>query len=155
MLLGLVGICAVIGLLRGFRVELYTLLVWVIGSGIGLIFCREFAEILSLFISQPVFKMAGAFISLLSITLVLGSLIGYLLGESLTQAGLFSRLMGFFVGGARGLLLIAVIVMLAGLTPLPTEPWWHEAQLIFPFQKLVLQLRDAIPSDLARYINYE
>jgi membrane protein required for colicin V production len=92
---------------------------------------------------------------LLVITLVLGSLIGYLLGESLGSASFLDRLLGLFFGAVRGAVIIAVMVMLAGLTSLPLEPWWHEARLILPFQQVVLRVRDNIPSDLARYIHYE
>jgi membrane protein required for colicin V production len=154
-LLGLLVMSAVTGLLRGFRAELYAALLWILGSGVGLFFCREFSVFLSDFINEPALKLAVAFMSLLAITLVLGSLIAYLLGELLTCTSFFSRLLGMFVGVARGLLMITIIVMLAGLTPLPAELWWHEAQLIFPFQKGVLRLRNKLPADLAKQFNYE
>jgi membrane protein required for colicin V production len=154
-LLGLLVMVAATGLLRGFKAELYATLLWMLGSGVGLFFCREFSVFLGDVMAPPALKLAAAFISLLAITLVLGRLIGYLLGDLLSCTNFFSRLLGLFVGVARGLLMIAIIVMLAGLTPLPAEPWWHEAHLIFPFQKGVLRLRNRLPTDLAKQLNYE
>ncbi|NOT84341.1 MAG: CvpA family protein [Methylococcaceae bacterium] len=154
-LLGLLTISAIMGLLRGFRVEVYALLIWILGVCVSCIFCSELSIFLKDFISDPVLKIAVAFLGLLSFTLVVGSLIGYLLGEALVRTDFLGRLLGVLMGGMRGLVIVSVLVLLAGLTPMPTEAWWHEAQLIFPFQKIVLRLRDSIPSDLARNINYE
>lgn len=154
-LAGLLVISAIMGLLRGFRVEAYAALIWVLGIAVSWFFCSEFSVFLNDFISRPVLKIAVAFIGLLSITLVLGSVIGYLLGDALIHTDFLGRLLGVFMGAVRGLVIASVIVLLAGLTPLPAEAWWHEAQLIFPLQQVVLRLRDSIPSDFGRYINYE
>jgi membrane protein required for colicin V production len=57
-------------------------------------------------------------------------------------------------GIARGLVVVSITVMLAGLTPLPEDSWWKESMLIPPFQSLAVWLRDQIPSGLAGYVNY-
>jgi membrane protein required for colicin V production len=57
-------------------------------------------------------------------------------------------------GLARGMLVVAVLVLLGGLTPLPEDPWWQESKLIPPFQALAIWLRDHIPSGMTGYINY-
>jgi membrane protein required for colicin V production len=49
---------------------------------------------------------------------------------------------------------MAVLVLLAGLTPLPQDPWWVESMLIGPFQELSLWLREQIPDGVSEYFSY-
>jgi membrane protein required for colicin V production len=48
-------------------------------------------------------------------------------------------------GITRGVIVVSLVVMLAGLTPLPEDTWWKESVLIPPFQSLAVWLRDFIP----------
>jgi membrane protein required for colicin V production len=89
-------------------------------------------------------------------TLVLGGLISFLLGVLVNKTGLTGtdRFAGMIFGIVRGMVVVSILVMLAGLTPLPEDSWWKESKLIPPFQSLALWLRDHIPSGLAGYIKY-
>ena len=64
-------------------------------------------------------------------------------------------MLGVFFGIARGVVLVAIIVLLAGATPLPKDPWWRQSVLIEDFQNIALWLRDFLPADIARKFNYE
>jgi len=44
--------------------------------------------------------------------------------------------------------------LLAGLTPIPNDPWWQESQLIPYFQELAVWLRGFLPVDVAKMFNY-
>jgi len=57
-------------------------------------------------------------------------------------------------GAARGVLLVAVLVLLAGLTPLPREGWWLASDLVGYFQELAYWLRDLLPPEFADYFHY-
>jgi membrane protein required for colicin V production len=64
------------------------------------------------------------------------------------------RFIGMIFGAARGVLLVAVLVLLAGLTALPQESWWEESRMLPYFEELALWLRDLLPEDLAGYFRY-
>ena len=147
---------AVIGLIRGFVKEAFALFTWIVAIGIGLHYGRDFAVLLQNVISYPSARIATAFILLFFITLILGSLISFILNHLIEKTGLTGtdRLMGMQFGVARGAVLVSVMVMLAGVTPLPEDPWWKQSVLIPPFQSLAVWLKDHIPSDLAGYIHY-
>jgi len=155
-IIGLILISSIIGLLRGFVREAFSLVIWIVAIWIGLTFSREFSIFLEGVIDYPSARIASAFAVLFFVTLILGALISYLLGELVKKTGLTGsdRFAGMIFGIARGLVVVAIIVMLAGLTPLPEDSWWKESVLIPPFQSLALWLRDHIPSGLAGYINY-
>ena len=155
-IIGLILISSVIGLLRGLIREAFSLVIWVVAIWIGLTFSREFSGFLEGLIDYPSARIAAAFAALFFITLILGALISYLLGELVKKTGLTGsdRFAGMIFGIARGLVVVAIIIMLAGLTPLPEDSWWKESVLIPPFQALAVWLRDHIPSGMAGYVNY-
>ncbi len=155
-IVALIVISSTIGLFRGFVKEAFSLLIWVAAIWIGLNFSREFSVFLESMISYPSARIAAAFALLLLITLILGSIIGYLLGELVEKTGLTGsdRFAGMIFGIFRGMVVVSLFIMLAGLTPIPEDPWWRESVLIPPFQALAIWLREHVPSGLAGHINY-
>jgi membrane protein required for colicin V production len=57
-------------------------------------------------------------------------------------------------GIARGIVIVAVMVMLAGLTTLPQDPWWKESLLLAHFQDMAMWLRGFLPPDIAEDIQF-
>ncbi|HLF97387.1 MAG TPA: CvpA family protein [Methylococcaceae bacterium] len=155
-ILGLIALSAVVGLLRGFIREAFSLLVWIVAAWVGLTFSHDFAPLLEKHLQTPSVRIAAAFAALFLLTLVVGGLVGYLLTQLVQMTGFTGtdRLLGLLFGVARGALLVSVLVLLAGVTPLPNDPWWKESALIPPFQKLALWLREQLPVGLAGYVTY-
>ena len=155
-ILALISVSLIIGLFRGFIREAFSLLIWGLGIWIGLTFSRDLSVYLETFISYPSARISAAFAILFFTTLIIGSLVSYLLGELVKKTGLSGsdRFAGMIFGIMRGMLVVVVLVMLGGLTPLPEDPWWKESQLIPPFQSLAMWLREHIPSGLAGYVNF-
>lgn len=155
-IIGLVLISSIIGLLRGFVKEAFSLVIWMVAIWVGLTFSRELSIFLEAFISYPSARIAAAFAVLFISTLIVGAIISYLLGELIKKTGLTGtdRFAGVIFGIARGLVVVSIIIMLAGLTPLPQDSWWKESALIQPFQSLAVWLQEHMPSGLADYVSY-
>jgi membrane protein required for colicin V production len=156
VIIGLVFIAFITGFLRGFSLEFFSLVFWLLAIGVGLSFSREFSVFLESIISNPLPKIAASFLLLFLITLIVGSLIRVLLGESIKKTTLTftDRLGGMIFGALHGMVVVVVLVMLAGLTALPDDLWWKESKLLPSFQVCVIWSRDHIPSGLAEYIHY-
>ncbi|MGZ5007484.1 MAG: CvpA family protein [Methylobacter sp.] len=154
--IGFVFISVVTGLLRGLGKEVFSLVFWILAIGVGLMFSREFSAFLESIISHPSVRIAASFMALLTITLSLGGLIGFLLSVLTKKTSLTftDRFGGMIFGVIRGLIIVTVVVIMAGLTPLPKDSWWTESTLIPPFQMLALWLRDHFSSGMAEYISY-
>ena len=152
----LISVSAAIGLFRGFIKEAFALFTWIVAIGIGLHYSRDFAVLLQTVISYPSARIASAFILLFFMTLIVGSLISFILNHLVEKTGLTGtdRLLGMLFGIVRGAVLISVIVMLAGVTPLPEDSWWKQSLLIPPFQSLAIWLKEHIPSELMGYIHF-
>jgi membrane protein required for colicin V production len=47
--------------------------------------------------------------------------------------------------------MVVILVMLATLTPLPQDPWWHESVLLPRFVDLAVVVRDLLPTPYGDY----
>ncbi len=153
---GLVLITVISGFMRGLGPAVFSFLLWLLAIGIGLNFSREFSVFLKPLINNPLPKITAAFLLLFLITLIVGSLIRMLLGDSIkkTTLNFTNRLGGMVFGALHGMVVVLVLVILAGLTALPDDLWWQESTLLPPFQTSAIWSRDHIPSGLAEYIHY-
>jgi membrane protein required for colicin V production len=107
--------------------------------------------------SAVVLPRPGRLVGLLFVvTVLVGGLVGYLAGELVAKTGLTAtdRALGMIFGVARGVIIVAVLVLLAGLTTLPQDPWWQESLLLKHFQDMALWLRSFLPVDIAGNIKF-
>jgi membrane protein required for colicin V production len=153
-LVGLIGLSALIGLLRGLIQEVFSLAAWGTAAWIGLRFSRSFSVYLESAIPLPSARMAAAFVILFVASLAVAGLVAFLLNKLITSTGLSGtdRLAGLVFGAARGLLVVSVLILAAGATPLPEDSWWRESKLIPPLQSLAFWLRDRVPADYAGHL---
>lgn len=155
-LIGIVGLSGLIGLLRGLIREVFSLGAWGVAIWLGLHYGKDFSGLLEPMISLPSARIAAAFALVFFASLLLAGMLGYVLAKLVQSTGLSGtdRLAGLVFGLARGALLVAVLVFLAGATPLAADPWWKGSRLIPPLQDLALWLRDQIPKEYARSLPF-
>lgn len=156
VLIGIILISALISLARGFIREAFSLAIWILAFWISWSFFRDLQVHLQPWVGSPTVRLGLAFGALMMVTLVIGGLVNFLLIQLIEKTGMSGtdRFIGMIFGAARGVLLVSVLVLLAGLTTLPQEAWWHESRLVPYFQELALWLRDLLPQDLANYFQY-
>lgn len=155
VIFGIIGVSALISLMRGFVREALSLAVWVAAFWIAWSFFRDLAPYLTWF-SVPSVKYGIAFAILFLVTLIVGGLVNYLMGQLVDRTGLTGtdRLIGMLFGAARGILLVTVLILLAGLTPLPEDPWWQQSQTIAYLQELAVWLQSLLPEDVAERFRF-
>ncbi len=146
----IIALSAVVGLARGFVREVLSLGIWILALIVAWIFHQDVADLLTAQFSQPAVRIAVASVGLVLLTLLLGAILGAVLTAFINTVGLtgVDRLLGGLFGGARGVVLVAMIVFLVALTPLPAEPWWQESSLIDTFQGIATWLLDLVPQEL-------
>ena len=156
VILGIILLSALISLVRGFVREAFSLAVWVLAFWVSWSFFRDLEVHFQAFIDSPTMRLGVAFGLLMLMTLAVGGLVNYLLIQLVERTGMSGtdRFIGMIFGAARGVLLVAVLVLLAGLTTLPQESWWEESRMLPYFEELALWLRDLLPEDLAGYFRY-
>ena len=156
VILGLVGLSATVSLLRGFVREALSLAGWVLAFWVALTFTRDVAAILPPSISVPSARLAVGFLALFFGTLLAAALVNFLAAQLVERTGLSGsdRLLGVVFGVARGAVIVAILVLLAGFTALPQDPWWRASALLPHFQQMALWTRGFLPPDIAAQIRY-
>nr|VFJ55854.1 MAG: membrane protein required for colicin V production [Candidatus Kentron sp. DK]VFJ65839.1 MAG: membrane protein required for colicin V production [Candidatus Kentron sp. DK] len=159
IILALIGISALLSIRRGFLGEALSLFGWILAFWLGLTFMHVLAAELPWpsVISAPSLRLVISFVGLVVVTLLLTALVNHLVGKLVMKTGLTGtdRMLGVIFGTARGIVIVAICVLLAeSFTPLPQDPWWQESQLLGRFQELSLEIRKLLPPELAAYLMY-
>jgi len=95
---------------------------------------------------------AGVFIAVLLAVGIVNTLLALLLKA--TGLSLADRGLGAIFGAARGLLIVLVLVVAAGFTPLPKEPWWQDAALAPYAEAGARAVKSYLPEQFADWIRY-
>lgn len=156
IIIAIIVISALISVFRGFVREAFSLVVWIAAFWVAWAFFREFSQYLIQWISLPSARLGVSFAIIMIAVLIVGGVVNYLLAQLVEHTGLSGtdRLLGIFFGIGRGAIIVAIIILLAGLTALPQDPWWNQSLLIVHFQDLSLWLKSFLPEDIAKYFTY-
>jgi len=149
-ILGVVLVFAIIGIVRGFIKEVLSLTSWVLSFWVAFTFAETTSHVFDSYIDAPLLRLVAAFAALFICTLLLLSIISYLLHKLLSVSGIkgTDRALGGIFGAVKGLVLIAALMLFAHETALPQEGWWRSSILAGHFQPLVLVIRDLLPIEM-------
>jgi membrane protein required for colicin V production len=155
-IIALVVLSAVLSLFRGFVKEALALASWLVALWVSMIFYEDLAVVLSQWIAEPSIQNIAAFGILFIGVLLVGALVNYLAGKLVVKSGLAvtDRMLGVVFGVARGIVIVAILVLFAGLTPMPQDSWWQSSQLIGYFQEFAMWMREYLPEDISENISY-
>lgn len=156
VVLALIALSAILSLFRGFVKEALALATWLVAFWVAMGFYEVLAQWLAEWISTPSAQKVTAFLLLFVCVLLLGIAINYLAGKLVAKTGLTGtdKMLGVVFGAARGAVIVAILVLMAGLTPMPQDPWWQESQFLGYFEEFALWMRSFLPADIAQNITY-
>lgn len=154
--LGVLAISVLLGLWRGVVSEILALAAWVVAFLVARAEGAEVANWLGGMIAEPALRLAAGYAAVVIAVLAGFSLARFVLRLLLKAVGLgmLDRALGGAFGALRGMLVVLVAVLVAGMTPLPKAEWWREARLAPPLETAVLAARPWLPADAARRIRY-
>lgn len=154
--LAIVGFSVLLGVLRGFVREVIALGSWVVAFVLASAYGSDVASLLAMQIPDERWRVLAAVVALFFVVLVVMNIVAMLVSRLVKSAGLAveDRLLGSLFGLARGVVVILVLVLGAGLTVLPRQPVWKDAMLAAPLEKLALLVKQWLPQDWAKNISY-
>jgi membrane protein required for colicin V production len=138
-ILAVIGISALISLVRGFVKEAVSLIVWISAFFVASSFYVNLSTQLTN-ISDELLRNAASISILFISTLILGALINYIIGQLVSKTGLSGtdRVLGIVFGALRGVLIIAaVLFFMDAFTPASSRAWWQNSQLVPEFTLIV------------------
>ncbi|MGH8657899.1 MAG: CvpA family protein [Gammaproteobacteria bacterium] len=155
-ILVIMALSAIISIWRGFMREVLSLLGWIVAFWVALGFGDVVADRLVNHIETPSVRLGAAFALLFVATLMVAGLVNFLIGRLIASTGLTGtdRMLGIFFGLARGIAIVTALVLAAGLTPLPKDPWWSESLFVGHFQDLAVWIKEMLPENFAQHITF-
>jgi membrane protein required for colicin V production len=156
-ILAVILISVLVGALRGFIKEVFSLLVWAAAFFVAYQYGGDVAGLMEDAVELPSARTAMGFTGLFVAVLLVGGLLNYLLGRLVAGTGLSGtdRLLGGLFGAARGLALVVVTLLVAGLTPIPADPWWRDSPTIARLMPLVDWAGSYLPDSIAEHLDFE
>ena len=155
-IIGIILISVVISVFRGFVREILSLVAWVAAFWVASAYAAPASALLEPYITIPTARIVLSFIGVLVVTLIAAGLINHLIGQLIDKTGLSGtdRTLGALFGLARGVTIVLIGVLAAGLTKVPGEPWWQASQVLAPFETAALYILNWMPPDLAKYFSF-
>ncbi len=155
VILAILALSVLVGLFRGFLSEAMGLAIWAAAFWVAFTFVDQVTPLLESGIELPSARTAIAFAILFLAALVIGGLISWVIGQMVEKTGLSGtdRLLGGVFGIIRGLALVVLLLLFAGFTPLPKDPWWQSSQFIPRILPLAEWASKFIPESLSQYVD--
>lgn len=153
----IVGLSVLISLMRGFVREVLSIMGWVLAWIVAKTYASQLVPLLPADIPTDKLKVMAGFVILFLAVLLMSSLLSIALAGLFKSAGLgwLNRLLGGVFGLLRGLLIVCILVMLAGMTQLPKDARWTNAMFSAPLEALVKAILPWMPQAIAQHVSFE
>ena len=156
IVLAIVGISILFGVLRGLVREVLALVAWVAAFLIANLLAPDAAKLVPRAMANEELRLLVSFVVVFIAALVGLSVLAILASKLVRIIGLgpSDRVVGGFFGLARGVLVVMILVLLAGLTSLPRQSAWRDAVLRGPLEAVAGHVKAWLPADLSKRIKY-
>lgn len=143
-----------LGLWRGLVYEVLSLLGWPLAFVLSKLFAGNVAPLMPV-VQEPA-RVAVAYAVVFIAALVVWGVLAWLVSKLVKAAGLgwLDRVLGGLFGVLRGGLVVLALVWLAGLTDIPKQPFWRNAQMSRTAENAVLLTKSWLPDNIAQRIHY-
>ena len=152
VLVAIIGVSSLISVKRGFVKEAISLAIWALAFFIAVAFDDRLAVLLQGVVESASLRFMISFVVLFAATLVVGSMVNYLLGELVRMTGLSGtdRLFGMAFGLARGIIVVmTILILLPTVFPVRQDEWWQQSLLIPHFLLMEQWCRETFSQLLA------
>jgi membrane protein required for colicin V production len=154
--LAVMVLSVLMGWWRGLVYEAVSFFSWIAAYVVARLFAEDAMVYLPHMLGSDTARLAAAFVALFLATLAAGSVLAWIPNKMIKSAGL-ARLdgsLGALFGLLRGMVVVVVLVLLAGMTDLPETPMWRDALMSGILQDIAIQTRILLPDELAQKIHY-
>ncbi len=151
-IIGIISISVLFGLLRGFVREALSLMTWIIAGILGTLYCDEVGAWFTS-ISIVGVRLLLAFILIVLTTLIAGGIISHLLSKLIksTKFSITDRIIGVLFGFARGVAIIAIVILIVQPSVVAKKEIWKTSVLVPQFEPASLWIKAQLPEDLLKF----
>lgn len=154
---GVILSSSVASIMRGFIKNFLSLISWVISIWVALVFHTSIATLLIDYITIRSIRLFMSFFTLFAVILILMVSINNLISRLVKNTILMEidRSLGAIFGLFRGIAIVTILVLLAGITAIPSENWWQHSLLIRYFEHMAIWVKSFFPNDIAKYVKFD
>ena len=155
-LMVVVALSTLFAFARGVVREMIALATWIVGFVLAINYSGPLAGLWTRLDMTPVAKHLLAFALILVAVMIVGAAIAWMLSRVIKMIGLgfVDRILGAVFGVARGVLVIVVFALVAGVTALPKRDWWQNSALGQPLAEIALALKPYLPRAWAERLDF-
>ena len=155
-IVALIALSALFAFARGIIRELLALATWVVGFVLAIAYSGALSGLFSWLNIAPVARQALAFVLILIVVMIAGAILARSLAGMIRAVGLgfMDRILGAIFGVARGLLVVVMFALVAGVTTLPKQDWWQNSIVGLPLADAALALKPYLPKAWADRIDF-
>ncbi|PTQ84594.1 CvpA family protein [Nitrosomonas ureae] len=157
VVLSIFFVSVILSIFRGFVRESLAIAGWVVAFIVAGAYTSFFEQFLPVEIAGETLRFFITFVLTFLAVLLVTALITMLLATLIKGIGLgfIDRILGSIFGFLRALIIVMLLVLIAGLTTIPSQVFWQQAVLSKPLEAIALQILPWLPNDLSKHINYE
>lgn len=151
VIVAVVLVSGAISLIRGFVKEAISLASWVLAFWVALVFAAKLALLWPESLEGPTLRWIAAAVTLFMTTLLVGGLANFLVSALVERTGLSGtdRTLGVVFGVLRGVVIVALLVLVGSETTLREEAWWEGSRLRAYFAPIAAWMRTHYPAEMA------
>ena len=153
--LATMALSAVVGVVRGLVTEVLSLLSWLAAFALAHRLAPQAAPLVPMGGASESLRYAAGFVAVFVGALMAGALVIFLINKAMTLSGLrpIDRVLGGAFGAARGTVLLLVVTVVVGLTPMRQTSWWIEAHGPRLAEAALAGLRPLLPDGCAKFFS--
>ena len=154
--IAIVGLSILLSVLHGLVREILSLAAWGVAFVVAQLLAADVAPLLPAALANPSLRLLAGFLSVFLAVLLVMTLLAVALSGLVRTAGLgfADRALGALFGLVRGLAIVTLAALLAGLTSLPRQPAWQHALFGEPLIILANWVKVWLPDEMAKRITY-
>ena len=152
--IGVLLFSMVVGAWRGLVFEVLSLVSWVVAFVLAQWLAPDAAQWLPMSGATEVVRYAAGFVLVFVAAIFVGGLVAFLLKKLVTAVGLrpADRMLGAAFGIGRGMVVLLVLTVVVGMTPLRDAPWWQAAAGPQVATVVLQTCKPVLPQDFGKYL---
>lgn len=154
---GVMILSMLVSIVRGFLREVVSLTAWLVAVWVSFNYSHTLSGLLTGYVESEFMRMVISVGLLFFAALIGGVFINVVVGGFMQRSrlSLADRMLGVVFGATRGLLIVTLVVMVAGMTDLPQSDWWLSSQLTPYFEHSAAWMSGFLPARVVKFVKPE
>lgn len=149
IIIAVLAVSLLLGLMRGLVREALSIISWIAAFWLAKQYCVPAGEYIAgiVAISEPILRVWIGYAAVFILTLVVLSIVSYVLNKILASGGLkvFDRFLGTGFGLLRGVAIIAILILALKAFSLNNTDMWKDSRFVPHFEPAAAFLESVLP----------